>query len=254
MCGAFVYIHSKGSRYQPMESGIGFSGVDELIGRKPHLGLRYNIRPSQDVVAIVSTGGGPIAMSMRWGLIPSWAKSRNLPVNTFNARDDRLTTSRMWRKPFEQSRAIVLASGFFEWASSDGTKRPMYITRQDDRKFAFAALCDFWTNGQGQTVESCAIITTAANEFMSDIHHRMPAILSDETAALWLDPATTKADSLQPILMPSPSDLLKVHPVSTAVNSYLNDDSSLIDDISVVGHQSDVNLKQLDLFGDEQIK
>ena len=233
---------------------MGSSGVDELIGRKPHLGLRYNIRPTQDVVAIVSSGGGPITMSMRWGLIPSWAKSRKLPVNTFNARDDRLSTSPMWRKPFEQSRGIVLASGFFEWASADGSKRPMYITRRDNRKFEFAALCDFWTNDQGQTVESCAIITTAANEFMSAIHHRMPAILSEETAALWLDPATTKADRLQPILMPSPNDLLKVHPVSNAVNSYQNDDSSLIDDISVVGHQSDVKLKQLGLFGDEQIQ
>ena len=82
----------------------------------------------------------------------------------------------------------------------------------------------------------------------------MPAILSEETAALWLDPATTKADSLQPILMPSSSDLLKVHPVSTAVNSYLNDDSSLIDDISLAGHKAGVKLKQLNLFGDEQIQ
>lgn len=254
MCGAFVYIHSKGSRYQSIESGVRSLGVDELIVRKPHLGLRYNIRPTQDVVAIVSSGGGPIAMSMRWGLIPSWAKSRKLPVNTFNARDDRLSTSWMWRKPFEQSRGIVLASGFFEWTSTYGSKQPMYITRKDNQKFEFAALCDFWINDWGQTVESCAIITTASNEFMSAIHHRMPAILTEETAALWLDPATTKADSLQPILMQSSSDLLKVHPVSTAVNSYLNDDSSLIDDISLAGHKSGVKLKQLNLFVDEQIQ
>jgi len=248
MCGAFVYVYVGGVRYQLMGSGVERAGIADLIARRPDLGARFNIRPTQDVVTIVNEDGRAVARPMRWGLIPSWAKADKLPRSTFNARDDRLATSGMWREPFKRSRGVVPANGFFEWKKTDGSKQPMYITPKDGEIFRFAAIYDSWINEHGETVESCAIVTTEANEFMSAIHDRMPAILDEETVALWLDPATTEADSLQPILMPSANEILQSHPVSTRVNSYKNDDESLITEVSITEPESAVG--QLGLFDD----
>lgn len=228
MCGTFVYVYIGGYRHRLMAGGVEAAGIGELIARRPDLGSRYNIRPTQDVVIIVNEDGRPVARPMRWGLIPSWTRPGRLPRNTFNARDDRLASSGMWRGPFKRSRGVVPATGFFEWKKTDGSKQPMYITPKDDRGFLFAAVYDSWINEHGETVDSCAIVTTAANDFMSAIHDRMPAILDEETVALWLDPTTTEAENLQPVLVPSPGGLLQAHPVSTRVNSYKNDDAELI--------------------------
>jgi len=249
MCGAFVYVYVGGVRYQLMGSGVERAGIGDLIARRPDLDSRYNIRPTQDVVMIVNEDGRPTANPMRWGLIPAWAKADKLPRNTFNARDDRLTSSGMWRGPFKRSRGIIPANGFFEWKKTDGSKQPMYITPKNSETFHFAALYDSWINEHGERVDSCAIITTDANEFMSSIHDRMPAILDEETVALWLDPQTTSSKSLQPILKPAPNDILQSLPVSRRVNSYKNDDSRLVAE-EVIGEPESPG-GQLGLFGDE---
>ena len=232
MCGAFVYVYVGGVRYQVVGSGIERAGIGELIASRPELGSRYNIRPTQDVITVVSEEGRPVARPMRWGLIPSWAKPEKLPRNTFNARDDRLASSGMWRGPFSRSRGVVPATGFFEWKKTDGSKQPMFISPKNGEVLQFAAVYDSWINDNGETVESCAIVTTRANDFMSSIHDRMPAILDEETVELWLDPATTSSDSLQSILMPASDDLLKAVPVSTRVNSYKNDDPGLLEEVA----------------------
>tara|TARA_A100001037_G_scaffold162396_1_gene146165 strand:+ start:483 stop:1229 length:747 start_codon:yes stop_codon:yes gene_type:complete len=233
MCGAFVYVYVGGVRYQVIGSGIERAGIGELVASRPELGSRYNIRPTQDVITVVSEEDGrPVARPMRWGLIPSWEKPEKLPRNTFNARDDRLASSGMWRGPFSRSRGVVPATGFFEWKKTDGSKQPMFISSKDGEILRFAAVYDSWINQNGDTVESCAIVTTGANYFMSSIHDRMPAILDEETVELWLDPATTSSDSLQSILMPASDDLLKAVPVSTRVNSYKNDDPGLLEEVA----------------------
>ena len=71
-------------------------------------------------------------------------------------------------------------------------------------------------------VKSCTIITTSANSFIQEIHHRMPVILSDETQALWLDPLTEDSQILEPLLIPAPTEYLTSHPVPNTVNSVKN--------------------------------
>ena len=249
MCGAFVYVYVGGVRYQVMGSGVESAVVGDLIDRRPDLGSRFNIRPSQDVVTIVSEDGRLIAKPMRWGLIPNWAKPEKLPRSTFNARDDRLADSGMWRGPFKRSRGVVPANGFFEWKKPDGSKQPMYITPKEGETLQFAAVYDSWINEHGETINSCAIVTTDANEFMSTIHDRMPAILNEETVSLWLDPATTEAGCLQSILLPASNDLLKAIPVSTRVNSYNNDDRGLLNE--VVKDEPAGDQRQLGLFDNQ---
>jgi len=149
-----VYVYIRGYRHRLMGGGVEAADIDDLIARRPELGSRYNVRPTQDVVVIVNEDGRPVARPMRWGLIPSWSKAEKLPRNTFNARDDRLVSSGMWRGPFKRSRGVVPATGFFEWKKADGTKQPMYITPKDGQGFMFAAVYDSWINEHGETVES----------------------------------------------------------------------------------------------------
>ena len=249
MCGAFVYVYVSRVRHHVMGSGLDRAGIGDLISRRPDLGSRFNIRPTQDVVTIISEDGGFIAKPMRWGLIPNWVKSEKMPQTTFNARDDRLADSGMWRVPFKRRRGVVPANGFYEWNKSGGSKQPMFISSKEGETLQFAAVYDSWINDQGKAIESCAIVTTIANDFMSTIHDRMPAILNEETVVVWLDPLTTETENLQSILVPAANDLLKAIPVSTRVNSYNIDEPRLVDEINIDEPAGDE--RQLGLFDDQ---
>ena len=232
-----------------MGSGLDSAGVGDLIARRPDLRSRFNIRPTQDVVTIISEDGRFVAKPMRWGLIPNWVKSEKIPQSTFNARDDRLAESGMWRGLFKRKRGVVPANGFYEWNKSGGSKQPIFISPKEGETLQFATVYDSWINEHGETIDSCAIVTTVANDFMSTIHDRMPAILDEETVAVWLDPLTTETENLQSILMPASNDRLKAIPVSTRVNSYKNDDPRLIEEITIDEPAGDQ--RQLGLFDDQ---
>jgi putative SOS response-associated peptidase YedK len=105
-------------------------------------------------------------------------------------------------------------------------KRPYYFQLQDESPFAFAGIWDTWSN-RGDVVASCAIITTAANELVGELHDRMPAILLHELHDAWLDPKTDRA-ALTEVLKPFPSLRMKTHPVSSSVNSPDNDSVDLL--------------------------
>ena len=56
----------------------------------------------------------------------------------------------------------------------------------DDQPCGFAGLWETYRATDGQLVESCALITTAANTLVQPIHPRMPALLVDGAAQLKL--------------------------------------------------------------------
>jgi putative SOS response-associated peptidase YedK len=66
--------------------------------------------------------------------------------------------------------------GFYEWTKEGAKKQPIYIRRRDGQPFAFAGLWEEWER-EGEIIESCAIITTEANDLMAEFHDRMPVIL-----------------------------------------------------------------------------
>ena len=220
--------------------------VSNLIDQRPDLRSRFNIRPTQDVVVVFNESGQFAAKSMRWGFIPNWSKNEKMSRNTFNARDDRVAESAIWRYSLGRKRGIVLASGFFEWKKTGGLKHPMYITPKEDAIFQFAALYDSWINTRGEKIDSCAIVTTPSNAFMSSIHDRMPMILDNQSLPIWLEPKITEPDRLGSLLIPASGDSLRAHPVSTEVNSYKNDSPNLITPVSIAKSQRTAG--QLPLF------
>ena len=100
---------------------------------------------------------------------------------------------------------------------------------KDERPFAFAGLWEYWTNPDGQVVESCALITTAPNELMIPIHNRMPVIVDPDCYDEWLDPMQQEIVKLNALLRPYPAEYMMAYPVDRLVNNVSFDDSRCIE-------------------------
>lgn len=224
MCGRFTLTSD------PAEIAAEFGGLMLPEDYRP----RYNIAPTQEVLAVAAGPEGPRAERFRWGLIPFWAKDPAIGNRMINARAETLAEKPSFRTAFQRRRCLILADGFYEWVPSPAGKRPMWIHRQSRRPFAFAGLWERWAPREGDEVRSCTIITTAANPFVRGIHDRMPVILLEPDRGRWLDPSES-ATSLRELLAPYAADDLTAHEVSTLVNSPRNDLPELIQPVSSVG-------------------
>lgn len=194
------------------------------LEQAPNLEPRYNIAPTQPVavVRLDHEGRRREFTLMRWGLIPSWAKDISIGNRLINARAETLTEKPAFRTAFRRRRCLIPANGFYEWQKpAAGRKQPYFIGLPDRRPFAFAGLWEHWEGADGSVLDTCAIITTAANERVRVLHDRMPVILERADFGDWLDPATT-LDRLLHLLRPYPFEML-IYPVSTLVNAPEND-------------------------------
>lgn len=188
---------------------------------------RYNIAPTQSVPAVRErASGGREMVMMHWGLIPSWADDRKIGNRMINARAETVSNKPAFRSAFRRRRCLVVADGFYEWKKTGGGKQPFYIRMKDDAPFAFAGLWEKW--GHDPAIESCTIITTAANALMEDIHDRMPVILPVDQYHTWLTSTEQRAAQLTRLLQPYPSDLMEAYPIRTIVNNPRNESAECI--------------------------
>ncbi len=186
---------------------------------------RYNIAPSQEVLTILRTPDHPephVALR-RWGLIPLWAEGPAVGSRMINARAETVASKTAFRRAFKERRCLVLADGFYEWQRQERRKQPFYIRLRDGRPFAFAGLWERWAPPDGQPLDSCTILTTAANDLIHPLHVRMPVILPDAAYAAWLNPSGQDVERLQSLLRPYPAEEMTAYPVSTVVNNPAND-------------------------------
>jgi putative SOS response-associated peptidase YedK len=146
---------------------------------------------------------------------------------TFNARAETVTDKPVFREAFKRSRCVIPASGYYEWQDTPDGKQPYYFTRRDGEPITIAGLWDTWCDKQaGETVKSCAMVITDANEFVAEVHDRMPVILEVDQFEPWLSGSA----GLE-MLKPAANDVLQRWPVSRRVNSSRasDDDQTLID-------------------------
>ncbi len=197
----------------------------------PDLQPRYNVAPSQGVACV--RAGLPSrkreAVTLRWGLLPSWAKDPAMGMKFINARAETVAEKPSFRQPFRERRCLVPADGYYEWKREGSRKQPYHIRLNSERPFAFAGLWDRWTGADGQTIESCAILTTTPNERLASIHDRMPVILPPVAYEPWLDPGLQDAMRLVPFLTPYPADAMIAVPVSRLVNDPRVDDARCLE-------------------------
>ncbi len=222
MCGRFAY-------FVPYEQLTDHYG----LASPPPQFERYNVAPSQDILAIRQAESGERdATPLKWGLIPHWAKDPTIGNRMINARGETVAEKPAFRQAFSRRRCIIPASGFYEWGPSGAGKWPYYISPVDGPLLSFAGLWERWRTPEGEPLESCTIITIDANESLARIHQRMPVCLPASSYAAWLDPASSKETCLE-LLAPLADAALEIRPVSKTVNNPRNDAAELVEPVEI---------------------
>ena len=191
----------------------------------------FNIAPTQNVLTVRNRENSKHVQTMRWGLIPFWAKEARIGNKMINARSETVIENKVFRTPFQKRRCLILADSFYEWLRVSKSKQPIRILLDSEKPFAFAGIWESWkdpNDPNAHAVESCSIITTHANTLIQPIHDRMPVILPRELESDWLDLDNTDTGFLREIMIPFDPGLMKCYPVSQAVNSTKNEGKDLI--------------------------
>jgi len=194
----------------------------------PDISPRYNIAPSQQIAVIRNFSGENHLDYMRWGLVPSWAEDTSIGYKLINAKSETVFEKNSFRRAIRTRRCLIPASGFYEWRNSDNIKTPYYVSMTENNPMAFAGIWEQWKAADHSMIETCAILTTAANHLMETIHDRMPVILHPQEYSLWLDREVSEPETLKQLFKPYPSDVMNDYQVSNMVNNPRNDGEECI--------------------------
>ena len=124
MCGRFV-------QYSDPEIYARTFDLDALPAASP----RYNLAPTQPVLAIRKTAEGTRALvPLRWGLVPAWSKGPDSRYSMINARAETVDTKPAYRNAFKHRRCLIPSEGFYEWKATGKTKTPFLIRRTMRRR------------------------------------------------------------------------------------------------------------------------
>ncbi|MEY2469741.1 MAG: hypothetical protein QOF21_2439 [Actinomycetota bacterium] len=224
MCGRYVSATAASKLAEEFH-------VDEV--RVEDLGERYNVAPTLDVYTIVTTNEGKRRMgSLRWGLVPGFAKDEKIGNRMINLRSDTVMQRPAFTRLLEKRRCIVPADGFYEWQKPN--KQPFYIAAADGSPLAFAALWDRWTppeqrgKDDAEQLRTVTLITGEPNELVGKIHDRMVVCLPRDKWDAWLDP-DVGTDEAAAMLVPMPSDQMRAYPVVKLVSNVKNEGPELLE-------------------------
>jgi putative SOS response-associated peptidase YedK len=226
VCGRF-------SLYEPASNLAERFGIDEVVTEE--LPSRWNVAPTQPVYAVATTRDGATRRlrTVRWGLVPTWAKDPSIGNRFINARLETIATARPYRLAFERRRCLIPANGFYEWKRSTepGRKRagqPFYAFDPDGRPLALAGVWEIWYDAENVALRSAAVITTAATGGLAEIHDRMPVIVEEKDWDRWLSPSALDAGEVAALVGSAAADRLVLRSVSSRVNSAANEGPGLI--------------------------
>lgn len=202
--------------------------VDHFSLRKlPRHEISYNIAPGQKILSVVKLADGDFkGVNLHWGLIPSWSKDKKIASKLINARAETISEKPSFRNAFKKRRCLIPATGFFEWQVQPEGKQPFHIHYPNNALFAFAGLWEHWDDKQ-ETIYSCTIITTAANQLMQSIHARMPVIIGADRYDQWLQ-TDISAPELHDILNQDIYRDMQIDPISHHVNNPAHNDAKCL--------------------------
>lgn len=231
----------------------------------------WNVAPTKQVYAVLdrpvkgADDPEPVRQlrPLRWGLVPSWAKSPDVGVKMINARAETVHEKPSYRRPFAARRCLLPADGYYEWVTGDAERReeekgkrkrprkqPYFVTPVDGSVLAMAGLYEFWRD---RTLPddhprswwaTCTVITTEAEttplagpaaeegpRSLADIHPRMPLALTPDRWDAWLDPSRTDPEELRDLLVPPPPGTFRAYPVPTEVSNVRNNGPHLLKEL-----------------------
>ena len=220
MCGRYVSATSASKLAEEFS-------VDEVV--VADLGERYNVAPTLDVYTIATTNEGARRMgSLRWGLVPGFAKDESISKRMINLRAETVIQRGGFTKLLDRRRCIVPADGFYEWQKPD--KQPFYITSADGGPLAFAGLWDVW---KPKDLRTTTLITAEPNHLVAKIHDRMVVCLPQAAWDTWLDPEVGATEAAK-LLVPLPSEQMRAYPVVKLVSNVKNEGPELLEPLA--GH------------------
>ena len=228
MCGRYCLFDS------PDEVGSRF-GADVRHRWAP----RYNIAPSQRVAVVRRRASRDDAVGndldgLQWGLVPHWVRDPDSGRRPINARAETANEKPSFRSAWVSRRCLVPARGFYEWRKTADGRQPCYMSRADGDLLALGGLWERWSGPDGTSIDSVAILTTAANRMMAGIHDRMPVILEPSDWSTWLDDGAAGTDlgTIARLARPAPDHTLEARLVSRLVNSPANDEPGCIEPVT----------------------
>jgi putative SOS response-associated peptidase YedK len=183
----------------------------------PELAPHYNIAPGQTIPVVRDTAPGRELAFMKWGLVPSWAKDAAIGMKLINARGETLADKPAFRSAYRQRRCLIPADAFYEWKLVAGLKQPYCIRLADAGVFGMAGLWERWKDAHGEAVETCTIVTVAANALVAQLHERMPLIVAPDAYDAWLAAESTALPRAVP------AEMMRYYPVSRLVSNARND-------------------------------
>ncbi|MEG3638535.1 SOS response-associated peptidase [Magnetococcus sp. PR-3] len=223
MCGRFAQIDA------PQQTLNELGGV---MHEPLHLG--YNIAPGGWAMAYRQGEQGQQMISLRWGLLPAWAKDASLGWRTSQARMESAHLKPTYRHALRRRRCVVPVDGFYEWQGESDNRQPWLIQHQSQQPLFLAGLWENWTDPRGHMVETFALITTPALGEMVQLHHRMPLLLSTEMVAPWLDPQLSEpAQFMERQHRASERYALAIQPVTRRVNQPAFNEPACLQPISL---------------------
>jgi len=176
MCGRFVLV----SDLSVIEDRFDIKKVYHEL--QPN----WNVSPGQYIPAVIQRDGQNVLASLRWGLIPSWAKDSSIGQKMINARAETISEKPSFRNAFKLRRCLIIADGFYEWKNDGNKKIPLYFYIKSGELFGMAGLYESWIAPDKSQINSCTIITTNSNELIQPIHDRMPVIVPKAQEQIWL--------------------------------------------------------------------
>jgi putative SOS response-associated peptidase YedK len=207
----------------------------------------WNVAPTQQARVVLERApredkdGGPVRQlrTVRWGLVPVWAKDIKIGSRLINARSETITEKPAFRKAAANRRCLVPADGYYEWMQPEhraGKKTPYFLHRGQEI-LGFAGLYELWPDPEKDKEDPArwlwtfTILTTTAPDVLGHVHDRCPVIIPPDLRDRWLDPSLTEPDAVRDLLNQVPEPRLEPYEVSTAVNSPRNNGPELVTEL-----------------------
>ncbi len=188
----------------------------------------FNVCPTSRIHVVRQSETGRRLVPMRWGFLPHWYIKPDGGPLLINARAETIAEKPAFRAACRTRRCLIPVSGFYEWTKDeDGVRWPWFIKAQEP--LALAGIWQVWDRAD-HPIETCAIVTTSANEAMSAIHHRMPVVINPGDWPLWLGETGHGAATL---MQSVDDDLLQFYQVDRAVNSNRAQGAQLVEPINL---------------------
>ena len=249
-----TYQPAEFSRWMPWEPEFEtlFANSDQSVQELPD---NYNVAPTDPVIAVVERKNREVPdetirklTTVKWGLVPSWAKDTSIGSRLINARMETVAEKPAFKKAFATRRCILPADGYYEWYTAEEkvngkpVKQPYFIHPPDGSVLAMAGLYEIWRDKSVADPDqdeawlwTCTVLTTSAPDDLGRIHDRMPLLVEKDRYARWLDPTQDDTEELTSLLVPAAPGRLAAYPVSTEVNNVRNNGAHLVEPIPAEG-------------------